>query len=331
MTPHWTYEKIEGDQAPLRQGDILWPKPELRTVFEEVHPHFCDAKYIAFIITTQSCDLVRRNGKPCKADYINLAVVRDLESCLSQFFDNVCEKVSSRVYLKGSKSEAYQLLTRILNQNEHALGLFYLHPDTDTIGISDYAVALLRVSVALRAKEHYEVLQKARTGRLAGEFRNKLGWLVGNLYSRVGTPDWKDQEGGDEKMGELIHQFIDSEYYAWVSKAWVKAAEKAGVSVANLPQEELMPILEKYRPLPFKDRLADAASKEVDTIISRLPTQIISEINRQIPLKSAEEENLKSALEQIVSRCCQNIPQKVRNRLINNSIVRKAISRDEID
>ncbi len=331
MAPHWTYEKIEGDQAPLRQGDILWPKPALKSVFKDVHPHFCDAKYIAFIITTQSCDLVRRNGKPCKADYINLAVIRDLESCLSQFFDNVCDKVSSRVYSKQSKSEAYQLLRRILNQNEHALGLFYLHPDTDTIGISDYAIALLRVSVALGAKEHYEVLQKARMGRLAGQFRNKLGWLVGNLYSRVGTPDWNDQKGGDKQMEDLVHRLIDSEYFAWVSKAWVDAAEKAGVSVAALPKEELIPILEKHRPPPFKEQIADAASKEVDNVISSLPAQILSEINRHLSLKGDEKEDLKSALEQIVSLHCESIPRKVRNRLVNNSVVSKAISREELD
>jgi len=154
--------------------------------------------------------LVIRKGKHCKADYINLAVIRDLESCLSQFIDNVCERISHGIYLKSSREEANQLLQRILNQNEQALGLFYLHPDTDTIGISDYAIALLRVTVALRAKEHYKLLQQARTGRLGGQFRNKLGWLVGNLYSRVGTPDWSDQEDGEEKMLELINSLIDS-------------------------------------------------------------------------------------------------------------------------
>jgi len=103
MASHWTYERIEKDDSPLMQGDVLWPSAELRCLFKEVHPHFCDPKYIAFIITTQSCDLVRRNGRPCKADYINLAVIRDLESCLSQFLDAVCEKVSPGVYLRGSR------------------------------------------------------------------------------------------------------------------------------------------------------------------------------------------------------------------------------------
>jgi hypothetical protein len=161
MAVHWTYEKIASVDDSLMQGDILWPTEDLKDLFARVHPHFCDSKYIAFIVITQSCDLVRRDGKGCRADYINLAVIRELESCLSQFFDNVCERVAAGVYLQRSKAQAQQLLERVVNQNEQALGLFYLHPDVDTVGIADYAVALLRISVAFR-KEHYDLLRRAK-------------------------------------------------------------------------------------------------------------------------------------------------------------------------
>lgn len=331
MASHWTYEKIKEESVPLAQGDVLWPKIELRRLFEKVHPHFCDPKYIAFIITTQSCDLVRRNGKPCKADYINLSVVRDLESCLSQFFDNVCEQVTPRVYLKGSKVEAYQLLARILNQNEQALGLFYLHPDTDTIGISDYAVALLRVSVALRSKEHYALLQKVRTGRLTGQFRNKLGWLVGNLYSRVGTPDWSDQEDGIKKMDELINHLIDSDLYTWVNRSLVNAAKKAGVSIGEIPPDQLMPTLQKYQPIPFKEQIAEAAKQEVNKVISRLHEQIMEEVDSRLSFRKKKREAVKLVLNEVMNKHFSEIPLKIRNRLINNSIVSKAMSREELD
>jgi len=313
------------------QGDILWPSAELRDLFGEVHPHFRDPRYIAFIITTQSCDLVRRKGKLCKAECINLAVIRDLESCLSQFFDSVCEKVSPGVYLKGSRIEAYQLLARILNQNEQALGLFYLHPDTDTIGISDYAVALLRVAIALRAKEHYELLQGARRGRLTGQFRNKLGWLVGNLYSRVGTPDWTDQEDGEKKLNQLIKSLIDSDLYTWVSKSMINAAQKAGICIDDMSPDKVMSTLEKYKPIPFKEQIADAAKEEINKIVSRLPDTIMEDISNELCLDNEIKRKVDNQLSKIIKARISEIPQKLRNRLINNSVISKALSRDELD
>lgn len=260
-----------------------------------------------------------------------MAVIRDLETCLSQFLDTVCDKVSTRVYLKASKGEAHQLLARILNQNEQALGLFYLHPDTDTIGISDYSVALLRVTVALRAKEHYELLQKARRGRLAGQFRNKLGWLVGNLYYRAGTPDWADQEGGEEQLIELIRQFIDSGLYTWVSRSLVNAAKSAGVTVEDIPSDRLMSTLEDYQPIPYKEQIADAARQEVDRILSRLPDQILEDINNKLPSEDKNKKPIMGLLNEVIRTRISEIPQKLRNRLINNSIISKAVRRDELD
>jgi hypothetical protein len=260
-----------------------------------------------------------------------LAVIRDLESCLSQFFDSVCEKVLPGVYLKGSRGEAHQLLTRILNQNEQALGLFYLHPDVDTIGISDYAVALLRVTIALRAKEHYELLQRARKGRLAGLFRNKLGWLVGNLYSRVGTPDWADREDGEKKLNEIIKQLIDSDFYKWVSRSLVNAAIEAGVRIDDIPPDKVIPTLEKYHPVPFKEQVAEAAKKEAERILSRIADQLLEDIHRDLSLEAETKERVKTQLSEIVRSRLSEVSQKLRNRLINNSVVSKALSRDELD
>ena len=174
------------------QGDILAPAEELRSLFKEVHPHFCDDKYLAFVVTTQSCDLERRHGT-CTARYINVAVVRSLSAVLFRLLDTVCERVLHEGFYSGAgRNRAHDLLERVFNQNEQKLGLFYLYPDGD-IGIGEDAVAFLRVSVAFRA-DHYDLMCRARQGRLKPEFANKLGWLVGNLYSRVGTPDWPRKE-----------------------------------------------------------------------------------------------------------------------------------------
>jgi hypothetical protein len=132
------------------------------------------------MLVTQSCDMaVRGNG--CDTRYLSIAVVRPVEAVLHDFLSHVCIPVVEGVYLQETKGEARRLLERLFNQNEQALGLFYLHPDAGA-GIDDASVALLRVTVTLRA-EHYGVLRLSRRGRLCSEFRSKLGWLVGNLYS----------------------------------------------------------------------------------------------------------------------------------------------------
>lgn len=231
----------------LEQGDLLWPTQELRNVLREVHPRFCLDKYLAFAVTTQSCDLVRR-PLPA-ASYLNIAVVRPLASILCKLLGAVAKPVApgSGLFKAGSKVEAKRFLGRLFNQNEQKLGLFYLHPDAD-LGLGEHAVALLRVSVALKAT-HYQTIQHARFGRLRPEFQAKLGWLVGNLYGRPATPDWSEKPEGQKQVENLIEQFLggsDEAGPCWVDDALVAAA--AGkVSVQDKSPAALLKEYEQYR------------------------------------------------------------------------------------
>jgi hypothetical protein len=272
---------------------------------------------------------VLRDGKTCKAEYINLAVVRELESCLSQFLDNVCERAASGVYLTQSKIQAHQLLERILNQNEQSLGLFYLHPDVDTTGIADCAVALLRVNVAFRAKEHYRLLQRARKGRLTAEFRSKLGWLVGNLYSRVGTRDWADTPTCEKEMRQLIHRLIDSDLYLWVTKPSLTALRGAGVLINEVSFKDLPTILEKHMPVPFKDEIAKAAMAETEKVMARIADEVIKRLDNSTLLPRTAIETVAPEIRSILQSVLADIPGKIRNRLISNPVVSRAVNRDE--
>ncbi len=201
MNHPWEYLQFK-DDVDLNQGDILIPTEELTGLFQEIHPHFCDKKYIAFIITTQTCDLVRRN-QVCSAKYINLAVVRYLSEALPHLINSICNPLhDSGIYTKSNKNKIRQLLERVLNQNEQKLGLFHLYPDA-MVDITQRSVAFLRVNVTFRS-DHYELMLKARKGGLPPPFSNKLGWLMGNLYGRVGTDDWKKND-----MDSMINELLD--------------------------------------------------------------------------------------------------------------------------
>ena len=92
---------------------------------------------------------------------------------------------------------------------------FYLEPDGD-LELAVPSTTLLRVSFALGV-EHYETIKKARRGRLGAQFRNKLGWLTGNLYSRVDTPDWPETVGKEDADTKIDKIFDDIDEASGIS------------------------------------------------------------------------------------------------------------------
>ena len=188
---HFTYtDKADVDYETLKQGDILQKNEEIKSIIAEIHPHYLKHDYKYFIVLTQSCDLVRRNGLPCKASYISLAAVRPFDLLLKREIEKY---QSTDIEKKGKicKTEVkpllQQFLGRLYNNNEQEY--FYLNED-DSYGFSEPMVAFLRLSIAVKADLHYEKCLRSKIIELSENFTAKLGWLVGHMYSRVGTVDW---------------------------------------------------------------------------------------------------------------------------------------------
>jgi hypothetical protein len=299
---HWTYASAQQSEQ-LFQGDIIARSEALLKVLGEEHQHFCDPKYLAFTVVSQTCDLVLRKGA-CKARHVALAVVRPLDSILPDLLGDLCTQPAPGVYPRESRFQAEQLLERILNQNEQAHGLFYLHPDADA-GIAVPAVAMLRISISLRSREHYRMLQDSRCGRLATEYRNKLGWLAGNLYSRVDTPDWADQPGGPEAAQRLVEDLLDrpgtSDAPLWVPEAWVRAARKANVELQEVPRDRLLALLEQHAPRPPREvvleRVRHLAAQLTDELGDREAERFLAAIQTDQALPVLAINGLSAAVE----------------------------------
>jgi hypothetical protein len=259
---HWTYEKP--DASNLSQGDVLLPGRELREdVLRPFHPYFADPKYLAFMVTTQSCDLFRRDGKP-SASHISIAPVRSLKAVWLRMAKTLRCHMGGRFFDAKGKDQARQLLDRIVDQNETSMGLFYLHPDGE-VGIGDPSVAHLRLGVALSAS-HYDVLLDARTASLTPEFRAKFGWLLGNLYSRAAARDWADDKNGKQEILELKRDFVDGKYFdeppVWVDAYKAKAAKKAKIDFSR----DVTDVKTDIEELDAKRRLEEV----VDRIMVRI-------------------------------------------------------------
>ncbi|MFO0837410.1 MAG: hypothetical protein U1D55_02710 [Phycisphaerae bacterium] len=252
----------------MAQGDILLPTDDLRESLNVAHRWFNDPKYLGFMVISQTCDLVRRAGDLCKTPYTEIAVVRPLRPYMLALLRQQCDWIGDRYFPATERNRANELLDRVINQNEAALGLFYLHPESE-IGIAEESVVLLRVSIALRSNEHYGTLMDARRGRLHPEFANKLGWLCGNLYSRVGIRDWKEDEQDKETAEAIKRRLLEdsdgtSPRFVDCPKSFLKELRQGKVDLRCATADQIEAKIAKYQSKPYKESALDAVVRVLE-------------------------------------------------------------------
>lgn len=193
----------------LAQGDIIRKTDEVADVLRQAHAYYAENQaYFAFIVLTQSCDLARRDGGRFKAPYITVAAMKRADVAIREFEPGINKSgVMGKMSVVGKSKEKKlkQLIERLIHNtlDDH----FYV-PTSDLCQVPEPCVAYLRLSVALR-KDHYDILLRNRVGQLTDVFRAKLGWLAGNIYSRVATPDIEDTlPDGVEKKKRIIDNHI---------------------------------------------------------------------------------------------------------------------------
>ncbi len=264
----------------MQQGDIIARDDRLLDILRSVHSHFCDEKYLGFMVVTQSCDLVRRKKGNCKARHLSIATIRELDQVLPEQLKELSGFQQSRCLIQEKRVAAEDFLRRLIDQNEQSRGLFYLHPSADA-GIAAASLAFLRITISLR-RDHYDVVQKSRVGRLKPEFANKLGWLVGNLYSRIGTPDWDEMSNAGDGSN-LVKQYLDDsaprEY--WVPEAWINEAAKKKFDFQSLTEVPIK-ALEKFAPPSAKEVVIHELHKtaievRLDMIKDRFKSELVAD------------------------------------------------------
>lgn len=321
MPEHWTYSSEQKDDSiDLTQGDIIGMTDDFRKVVQEIHPYFDQSKYIAFLVTTQSCDLVRRNGRACQTDYINLAAVRTLAEVIPRLVRSVCQPFEEGIYNKRDKEEAKRLLERLFNQNEQKIGLFYLHPDYDNTGILEGAVAFLRVTITLQSNKHYDTLLNSRCGSLTPTFQNKLGWLSGNLFSRIGVQDWNKEE-----LARLTKKSLDSCPCLWTNEETYYAAQEKGEKFIDKSIQEQEEILKRNQPEPYKNILAQAAAQQSESLLKHIIEEIESSLTDDLFMQ-----NKKDIISEIIKNKLQKTPTTLANRLKNDPVFAQAYKRNSL-
>lgn len=252
---HFTFQPPAGDD--LQQGDIIGRSDALLGVLKDVHPHYLRADFSCFVVLTQSCDLVRRgNGVTCNSRYVSLAPVRPLDVVIGRELTKYQSpmEVKAEVCSASRKDRVQMFVRRLLNNNEQ--DYFYLHSEPSA-GLSDGCCAFLRLSTTLRAREHYDACLGARFLSLSPVFQAKLGWLVGNIYSRVGTDDWTPEHYQEADFEKVVSRIVD-EACAWVVDPKLKEAKRElKDEFVNLDRDQLRKRINEFESRPKIDQITE--------------------------------------------------------------------------
>jgi len=204
---HFTYDDL--DPTTLHQGDVIRRTEGVESILQDIHPYFAESApdYPFFMVLTQTCDLVRRNGSP-KSRYISLAAVRRFDVILERAIERCQYNDLERVLAFADQrniSKLHDFVERLLNNNEPEY--FYLHRQANAGLVEDHC-AVLQVSITFRTEPHYDTLLAAKTLQLKEGFEHKLGYLVGNTFSRVATEDWVPDHVDAETFRKTISQIV---------------------------------------------------------------------------------------------------------------------------
>jgi hypothetical protein len=248
---HFTYESPASD---LQQGDVLKRTEPLNQRIAATHASFLKDDYTHFMVITQSCDLVRRAQGPA-TNYIEICAVRPLSLVIDRYAAALRHGIAKEAGANGTgdRSRVKEFLKRLLNNNVHEY--FYLHEDL-TVGLPA-SCSFLRLSVPLKLIGNYEMLLDARVISLKASFQAKLGWLVGDIYSRVGTEDWTDsvtKSDWEKTLDDLLDENVVwlKEENSKAAKSEIGAAERAGMD-----PEALRKRISELKPKSKRDQLID--------------------------------------------------------------------------
>lgn len=205
----------------MQQGDILQKTAQLKDALNAAHAYYAEAPdYTHFMVLTQSCDLVVRQRRKPKSRYITLAAVRPFSVLAKRIIEKhkIDIDFPLTVCQRDFELSVKNTLERLLHNTED--GYFFIralsHPN-----IHEDLCVFLCLSVALRI-DHYEACVSSKIAQLNEIFQAKIGWLVGNIYSRVGTPDLEEHESDPDTLKDQFYQEAMYKSTAWLSSAQLK-------------------------------------------------------------------------------------------------------------
>jgi hypothetical protein len=239
--------------------------------------------------------LVRRDKGKCKAPYICIAAARPIDELVLREAAKYQEDWQRETKVIGAraKEKLLMFIQHLLDNNEPQF--FYLHEES-SLGIHQPCCAVLSLSVALRA-EHYDTLLEAKIAQITDTFQAKLGWLgwlVGSMYSWVGTTEWDHEyplnpcrKHAEEQLGKTLVQINDEQ----IKEGLGLLRERGELERFNSEQ-----ILEFIQDTTVKSRSKKVQERAVDVVKDPKRIKFIGRIKGQVGYMVREGGELKGKI-----------------------------------
>jgi hypothetical protein len=195
-------------------------------------------------------------------------------------------EVHGNLCSKNNEQWVRDFLIKLFNNNISEF--FYLAEDSEFDLDKPYA-AFLKLAIPIKVK-HYKKCIEARIAQLKEIFQAKLGWLIGNIYSRVGTPDWvpvqTTQENFDNRVEDTLKKmclWVDDDILRDLNNEQRKRREVQGRQYV-IPQDELIELITKYIEIQetTKDESARQIVKHIKEALPRLSPEDFDKLERQL-------------------------------------------------
>ncbi|MGO9117531.1 MAG: hypothetical protein ACLQPD_07960 [Desulfomonilaceae bacterium] len=231
------------------------------------------------MILTSSCDLVLRpqENDLYEARFLTLVPVYPLDLVLEQHLDMEQSSIEKKAKQssKKLKGDLITFLRKLINNN---LPEYFFLPQSTTkdINFPVNSCAVLRQAFSIRLDYKYFEFQSARVASLTDVFVAKLGFLIGELYSRVATedvipvymPDFKN------KLNAWVNGLSNWEDSDMVSRAITAARDQNVLNgLLKATREEVRSFIQQYS----KEQMFDRAVKEIIKILEKQNLPICDE------------------------------------------------------
>ena len=252
--PPYIYED-RSTEPSLLQGDILKVDGKFREYFDEFYPAIkpSDGKIQYVMILTQSCDLVKAEKRKPKLSHINVCLVRRLDSLIKRLISDDIKPLEvgdKKILARDALDQLKDKLSKLLNNTDQKTH-FFLPKQSP---FKDDMVAILPLSFSFRT-DHYDLLIENRVLGIKPEFQAKVGHIIGQLYSRIGTPDLHDFGWNDKMTRQYINLLLDHANLQQVPDKsyiqYIKENVNDGVTNVDLLIEEYeaLKISKSFQPL----------------------------------------------------------------------------------
>lgn len=271
------------------QGDVIARTAEVVEKIRQAHQYYADAPhYSHFVVLTQSCDLVKRRDQ-FNAPYITIAAAKPFKNTIEDFFSTHLKKLDGTDFSFQSSAllgRARQLLERHINNTEPE---YFFLPKSGHPNLSEDLVVFLRLTIALR-KDHYDTLAGAKIAELADVFQAKLGWLKGNIYSRVATPDIEERGiNAAEIKSRFYEEYIPKDKFAWLSGLQTELLRKKVKAIRAGTMQDLT-----------SDEVLEIIKNEIPEDVQIVANNIVEKLKKNNLLEGADD-NLLKRFSQVIS------------------------------